>query len=191
MREAAMASVHSSTQGNLVAVGIITGAHGIKGQVKIRSYTDTPADMLAYGALLNKEGTKRFEARLDGATANGLIVTLKDVKDRNAAELLRGVELFVSEGNIPEADGDEFYYEDLIGLETRDTTGVVIGKVTGMFDFGAGDIIELQLAATGKKEMFAFTTLSFPEIHHKDGYIVASLPEVIEAGDKKNDGGKA
>lgn len=172
----------SSTQADLVAVGIIAGAHGIKGQVKVRSYTANPESILDYGALLNKEGTKRFEAKLDGKTANGLIVTLKGIRDRNAAELLRGVELFVNSANIPDTDEDEFYYNELVGLEVRDTTGEKIATVTGIYDFGAGDILEIRLLSTGKKEMFAFTRQNFPEIAAKKGYIVADLPETVEAG---------
>lgn len=176
----------SSTKADLVAVGIITGAHGIKGQVKVRSYTSDPESILDYGALLNKEGTKRFEAKLDGKTSNGLIITLKNIKDRNAAELLRGVELFVDSANIPDTDEDEFYYNDLVGLEVRDTAGEKIATVTGIYDFGAGDIIELRLISTGKKEMFAFTRMNFPQIDAKKGFITADLPETIEAGSRKD-----
>lgn len=179
--------MNSPTKADLVAVGIITGAHGIKGQVKVRSYTADPQSILDYGALLNKEGTKRFEIKLDGKTSGGLIVTLKGTSDRNAAELLKGTELFVDSAKIPEADEDEFYYDDLVGLEVRNAaSSEVIGTVTGIFDFGAGDIIELRLLATGKKEMFAFTRQNFPEIDSKKGFITADLPETIEAGSKKD-----
>lgn len=178
-------STPSSTQADLVAVGVVTGAHGIKGQLKIRSLTANPEDIVSYGALLNKEGTKRFELKLDGATKNGLIVTLKGLKDRNAAELLRGTELFVDRASIPESADDEFYYDALIGLEVRDTQKAVLGKVVALYDFGAGDILELQLASTGKKEMYPFTHINFPEIHVDKGYIIAELPEVLEVGGSK------
>lgn len=178
-------STSSSTQADLLAVGVVSGAHGIKGQVKLRSYTANPDDILAYGALLNKEGTKRFEIRIDGGTKHGLIATFKGVKDRNAAELLKGTELFVDRATLPESDDDEFYYDDLIGLEVRDASGAVLGKVHALHDFGAGDILELTLSSTGKKEMYPFTRQNFPEINVADGFVLAELPEVLEPGGKK------
>lgn len=175
----------SSTQADLVAVGIFVGAHGIKGQLKLRSYTAIPEDILAYGALLNKEGTKRFELNLDGATKHGLIVSLKGLKDRNAAELLKGTEVFADRAHMPEPDEEEFYYDQLIGLEVRDSEGKNLGKITALYDFGAGDIIEILLADSAKKEMYPFTRQNFPAIHIDEGFIRADLPEVLEVGGQK------
>ena len=171
----------SSTRTPLVAVGVIIGAHGIRGQVKIRSFTDNPEDILAYGALLNKEGTRRFEVRIEGETKGGIIASLKGVTDRNVAEQMRGTELFVDRNNIPEADEDEFAYDELIGLNASSADGTLIGKITAVLNFGANDVIEIRMAATGKKELLPFTKVVFPEIDVKAGKVIVDMPEMIEA----------
>lgn len=173
----------SSTEATLVAVGVITGAHGIRGQVKLRSFTDDPYDITEYGALMNASGSKRFDIRIDGENKGGLFATIQGVKDRNAAELLRGTELFVDKANIPPADEDEFFYDDLIGLEVRDSNGENIAKVAAMYNFGAGDIIELHMAGRGK-EMYPFTKQNFPEVHVSEGYVLAELPEIVDTPKK-------
>lgn len=173
----------SSTEVPLVAVGVITGAHGIKGQVKLRSFTTNPQDIENYSPLLNEAGTRRYELQVDGETRQGLIATVKGVKDRNAAEALKGTQLFTEKSKLPAAEEEEFYYDDLIGLEVRDSAGAVLGKVVALYDFGAGDIIEMKLSAGGK-EMYPFTRRNFPEIRGEEGYILAELPEIIDAKGK-------
>lgn len=170
----------SSTEVTLAAVGVITGAHGIRGQVKIRSFTDVPLAITEYGALMNATGTKRYDIRIDGEGKTGLIASVKGVTDRNAAELLKGTELFVDKANIPTAAEDEFYYDDLIGMEVRDTQGNALGTVFALYNFGAGDIIEIR-RAEGHKEMYPFTLRNFPEVKLAEGHIVAELPEIVES----------
>lgn len=173
----------SSSEVPLVAVGVITGAHGIKGQVKLRSFTNNPQDIENYTPLLNDSGTRRFELQIDGETRQGLIATIKGIKDRNTAEVLKGTQLFTEKSKLPPAEEEEFYYDELIGQEVRDNAGAVLGKVVALYDFGAGDIIEIKMAA-GSKEMYPFTRQNFPEIHSKEGYILAELPEIIDAKGK-------
>ncbi|MGB1539596.1 MAG: ribosome maturation factor RimM [Rickettsiales bacterium] len=176
-------SLRTSTQGELVAVGVITGAHGIRGQVKIRSFTSNPHDIVAYGALMNKTGSKRFDLKINSETKHGLVATIKGITDRNAAELLKGQELFVDKTRMPEPDDEEFYYEELVGLEARSPEGVVLGEVLGVYDFGAGDVVEIKLVS-GKQELFPFTHAIFPEINTQQGFVVANLPEIVEAKGK-------
>lgn len=174
----------SSTEAELVAVGVITGAHGIRGQVKLRSFTSDPYAILDYAPLLNKEGSKRYEFRIDAETKNGLVATFKGVNDRNAAELMRGTELFFDKSKLPEPDEEEFYYDQLIGLAVRDAAGTALGTVAALYDFGAGDIIEIR-HPDGKKEMYPFTKANFPEVNVVEGFVQADLPEIVDAGDKK------
>lgn len=162
-----------------MAVGVITGAHGIKGQVKLRSFTSDPLDIENYSPLLNETGTRCFEMQIDGETRQGLIATIKGIRDRNAAEALKGAQLFTEKSKLPPAEEEEFYYDELIGLDVRDNTGVILGKVVALYDFGAGDIIEMKLTAGGK-EMYPFTRQNFPEIRSEEGYILAELPEIID-----------
>lgn len=174
----------SSTEASLVAVGVITGAHGIRGQVKIRSFTTDPYDIADYDPLLNETGSKRYELKIDAATKNGLVGTVKGIKNRNEAELMKGTKFFIDKTKIPDADEDEFFYEELVGLKVRDASGAAIGTVTAMYDFGAGDIIEIK-HSDGAKEMYPFTRASFPDVKVTDGYISAELPEFVEARDER------
>lgn len=168
-------------QNNLVAIGVIKGAHGIRGQVKIQSFTDDPEALFDYGDVFNAHGTK-LNITLNGATSSGLIATIKGINDRNGAEALKGTQLFIDASKLPDADEEsgEFYYHDLIGMKVINTAGEPLGKVLAVHNFGAGDILELQLK-TGKKEMFAFTERNFPEIRMSAKEIVADLPEYLEA----------
>ena len=170
----------------LVAIGVITGAHGIKGQVKLRSFTTNPHDLTAYGALLNADGTRRYELKIAFDVKGGIVANIKGVNDRNAAELMRGTELFIESSRLPAAQEEEFYYNDLIGLAVRDGNGHPLGTVLALYDFGAGDIIEIRLDSTGRKEMYPFTKESFPHVSVSEGFITASLPDIIDAGEKTN-----
>lgn len=175
----------SSTEVPLVAIGVITGAHGIRGQVKLRSFTSDPYDIATYAPLLNASGTKQYDVQVDGETKQGLIATIKGIKDRNAAELMKGTELFIDKNKLPEPSEEEFYYDQLIGLDVRDAAGASLGRVAALYNFGAGDILEVKLTA-GHKEMYPFTKQSFPQVHIDKGYVLADLPEIIDAkGDGK------
>lgn len=168
-------------QSNLVAIGVIKGAHGIRGQVKIQSFTDAPSALLDYGDVFDASG-KKLHITLNGGTSSGLIATIRGVNNRNDAETMKGAELFIDASMLPDADedSDEFYYHDLIGMKVVDAAGATLGKVVAVHNFGAGDILELQLK-TGKKEMFTFTERNFPEIRRAEKEIVADLPEYLEA----------
>lgn len=173
-----------SNEAERVAIGVITGAQGIRGQLKVKSFTDNPLDLTAYGPLLNKDGTKRFDLSIDAESKGGLVVSIKGIKDRNAAELMRGTELFVVKARLPEADDEEFYYADLVGLEVRSAEGVKLGEITAVHNFGASDVVEIRLLESGKKELFPFTKAVFPEVNIKEGFCIADLPEMVEAKSK-------
>jgi 16S rRNA processing protein RimM len=172
----------SSTEVPLVAIGVVTGAHGIRGQVKLRSFTDDPYALEDYAPLLNATGTKTYKLRIDGETKQGVIATIEGIKDRNAAELLKGTQFYIDKTKLPEPDEDEFYYDQLIGLDVQ-SNSESIGKVVAMYNFGAGDIVEIK-HADGNKEMYPFTKTNFPEVHVKKGYITAELPEIVDAKGK-------
>jgi 16S rRNA processing protein RimM len=175
----------SSTEVPLVAVGVITGAHGIRGQVKIRCFTADPYVLSDY-TLLNETGSKRYELRIDAETKAGLVGTLKGVKDRNAAELLKGTQFFIDKSKLPEPDEEEFYYDQLTGLDVRDAAGTSLGTISAVYDFGAGDILEIR-HTDGKKEMYPFTKVNFPQVRVQDGYVLAELPEIVEAKGRQDD----
>lgn len=150
---------------NLICLAKIVAAHGIKGEVKIKTFTLAPKDVFSYGALSNKEGTRLFELVFKGL-AKGLVrVQIKGVTTRNDAENLVGEELFISRDKLPELQNDTFYQADLIGADVLDAkTASKIGKVVGIFNFGAGDILEIKFDDVKQTEMLPFNNDYVPNV---------------------------
>lgn len=126
---------------NLILLGRITGAHGIRGAVKLQSYTAVPAAIAGYGPLATRDGREIEIARLKPA-GDEFIADLKNIRDRNAAEALKGLELFIARDRLPAPKGNEIYLWDLIGKEVV-SDGTSLGKVTAIENYGAGDLMEL------------------------------------------------
>ncbi|MGE3874877.1 MAG: ribosome maturation factor RimM, partial [Parvibaculaceae bacterium] len=126
-----------------VLAGVITGAHGIKGEVKLKSFTADPKAIAAYGPLFASTG-ERFEIERLKVQKDGFIAALKGVGDRNKAETLKWVELFVPRRHLPEPEDDEVYIHDLIGVAVVEKSGAKFGTVVAVPNFGAGDLIEIR-----------------------------------------------
>jgi 16S rRNA processing protein RimM len=165
-----------------VLLGVIIGAQGLKGEVKVKTFTETPDGLGAYGALHDKDG-RIFAIASIRANKDTAVVSFKDIVDRGAAEALKGVELFVSRNALPNADIDEFYHADLIGLNAEDTEGRAIGVVRALHNFGAGDVIEI-VRADGDEVFLPFTREVAQEIDVAAGRIVIAAPEEVEAETK-------
>ncbi|WP_119272157.1 ribosome maturation factor RimM [Taklimakanibacter deserti] len=158
-----------------VLAGVITGAHGIKGEVKLKSFTADPKAIAAYGALLASTG-ERFEIQRLKAQKDGFIATLKGVGDRNRAETLKGVELFVQRRQLPAPEADEVYIHDLIGVTVMDMGGEKFGTVVAVPNFGAGDLIEIRRDGAEETVLVPFAQDYVPEIDLAKGRIVIDLP---------------
>lgn len=171
---------------NRILLGTIGAAHGIKGEVRVTSHTQDPEAIASYGPLdTNKPGlTITIEsARLQKTV---LIARLKGVRDRNAAELLNGTELYIDRARLPDPDDeDDFYHADLIGLDARLETGVSIGKVTALHNHGAGDILEVQDERSGDSFLFPFTKAVVPTIRIAEGYLTISPPLDANPGEEE------
>jgi 16S rRNA processing protein RimM len=150
-----------------VRVGRITAAHGVRGDVKIRCFTESPEDVGAYGPLSDARGRKITLANLRPAKGPFIVARIADIADRNAAEALVGCELFVPRDRLPPPEADEWYYADLIGLAAVDRQGQTLGSVVAVHDFGAGDLIEIA-GASGKPFMVPFTAACVPDINIAD-----------------------
>lgn len=159
-----------------VCLGAITGAHGIRGQVKIKPFTENPDDVGSYGPVTDEAGTRTFTLQVMGRAKEQVVVKLEGVGDRNAAEALRGTRLYVGRDKLPEAEDGAFYHADLIGLRVEDTSGETIGEVTAMYDFGAGDLVEFR-GLVGKSHMLPFTEEIVPVVDLDGGRIVVNPPE--------------
>jgi 16S rRNA processing protein RimM len=164
-----------------ILLAAVMGAQGLKGEVKAKIFTATPDALPRYGALHAKDGRIFTITAFRPSKAGEAVIAFKEVQGRTAAESMRGTELFVTRDALPEPDEDEFYHADLIGLEARDGDGRVLGKVAGVHNFGASDVIELQ-RSDGDSVHLAFTHETVPHIHIKDGYIVVAVPEEDDGG---------
>ena len=158
-----------------VCIGKIVAVHGIKGEVKVQSFTTNPTDLDKYGAVENKHADKTFLLKVMGMSSSNVRVKIKGVDDRNTAETLIGTEFYIDRAKLPELGAEEYYQSDLIGLKVcLQTTNKVIGTVAGFSNFGAGEIIELKLDGQKETEMLPFTKEYVPEINIEGGYIIVS-----------------
>ncbi len=146
-----------------VCVAAIATAHGVRGALKLRCFTERPEDAASYGPLFDRRGQRLFEIAIVGSAKGGLIVKADGIDDRNAAEALRGTELFVPRSALPEPDDDEFYYQDLEGLAAVDGKGQPIGTVKRVVNHGAGDLIEI-VADNRDMLIFPFDKATVPNV---------------------------
>ncbi len=163
-----------------VLLAAIIGAHGLKGEVKVKTFTESPETIARYGALHLKDGRALHATHVQATKGDEAIVAFKGVSDRNAAEALKGEELFVSRETLPELAEQEFYHADLIGLRAEDVEGRIIGTVHAIHNFGAGDVIEI-VRPDGDTVLLAFTKENVPSIEIDAGRVMVAVPEEVEA----------
>jgi 16S rRNA processing protein RimM len=160
-----------------ICVARIGAAHGVRGEVKFWSFTADPAAVAGYGPFETADG-RLVEIETLRPAKEFFVARLKGVADRDAAERLRNVELFVPRERLPDtAERDEFYHADLIGLAVVDAAGGALGTVAAMHNFGAGDLIEVRPAAGRDTVMLPFTQSVVPLVDIAGGRIVVAPPE--------------
>lgn len=162
---------------NRVLLGEISTAHGIRGEVIVRSYCAEPEDIASYGPLQEESGSRSFELSVRGATSRGLIATIAGIEDRNAAEQLRGTKLYVDRSLLPEPDDDEYYHADLIGLTVLDRDGLALGKIVSVQNFGAGDLIEVERPNARTTEFFPFNAQFVPSVDLESETLVVAIDD--------------
>jgi len=158
-----------------ICVGQILGAHGVRGLVKLASFTEDPESIADYGPLTDEAGARQFTVSLSGANKGHWIAQIAEVGDRDVAQALSGTRLYVERSKLPPPDEDEFYHADLIGLRAELPDGSVLGTVTAILNFGAGEIIEIALPS-GKRPLFPFDRETVPEIDPGSGRLVIDPP---------------
>jgi 16S rRNA processing protein RimM len=168
--------------GRDVLLAAVMGAQGLKGEVKAKLFTDAPDALPRYGVLHTKAGRKLKITAYRPTKTGEAVIAFEGVSDRNAAEALKGTELFVDRSALPQAGEDEFYHADLIGLEARDSEGRVLGKVSALHNYGASDVIEL-VRPDGDSVLLAFSKETVPVLNIAAGYIVVAVPEDDEDND--------
>ena len=169
----------------LVCVARIGAAHGVRGAVKLWTFTEDPFAVRRYGPLLSKDGRRQFEVAQAREAKDHLVATFKGVTTRDEAERLNGIELYVAREKLPATDEDEYYHTDLIGLAAVTTGGDALGRVLAIHNFGAGDIIEIA-PPKGPTMLLPFSNAVVPEVDLKAGRVVIALPQEIE-GDRDDD----
>ncbi|MBR0796554.1 ribosome maturation factor RimM [Bradyrhizobium jicamae] len=165
-----------------VCVARIGAAHGVRGAVRLWTFTEDPLAVRDYGPLMTKDGTRRFEVTHLREAKDHLVVTLKGVATRDDAERLNGLELYVPRERLPETDDDEYYHADLIGLAAVTAAEQPLGKVIAIHNFGAGDIIEIA-PPQGATMLLPFTNAVVPTVDLAGGRVVIELPQEIDGDD--------
>jgi 16S rRNA processing protein RimM len=162
-----------------ICVARIGAAHGVRGAVKLWTFTEDPLAVKRYGPLVTKDGTRQFEVTSAREAKGHLVASLKGIATREDAERLNGLELFVARDRLPAAGQDEYYHADLIGLAAVNAADEPLGKVIAIHNFGAGDIIEIAPPG-GATMLLPFTNAVVPSVDLAGGRVVIELPAEIE-----------
>ena len=175
----------------LIRLGAIATAHGVRGLVKVKSFTEVPEDVAAYGPLTDAAGRRSFRLTLKGKAGGLLLAAIEGVADRTAAEALRGTELYVPRSQLPEPEEETFYWSDLEGLLAMDAEGRAVGRVEAVLDYGAGPVLQLRLEAGGEL-LLPFAERFVPDVDLEGGRLVVAPPEEVvvpptPAGDEQAD----
>ena len=170
----------------LIEVGRVAGAFGVRGEVRITTFTEDPLALLRYRALKRADGSLALTLTGGRAAKGGLVARAKEIIDRDQAEAARGTMLYIAREDLPPPDDeDEFYLADLIGLEARDPSGAVVGRIRAVENFGAGDLLEIA-PPSAASWWLPFTREAAPEVSIAGGFVVVVRPAEIE-GDKAGD----
>jgi 16S rRNA processing protein RimM len=163
-----------------ICVGAITGAFGVAGEVRLKSFCADPTAIADYGPLYTEDGSRSFVVKLARPVAGGLGARVTGIKTKEEADALRGTELYVDRTRLPSLPDDEFYHSDLIGLQAVDTGGVMLGSVVAVHNHGAGDILEITGPGRKTALMLPFTLAAVPTVDLAAGRVVVDLPEGLD-----------
>ena len=169
----------ASARKTRVCLGTILGAQGVRGEVRIQTFTEVPEHVAAYGVLEDEAGARTFEISAVKPHKDAVVIAqLIGIGDRNAAEALKGVELFVDRDCLPEEDEEDvWYHSDLVGLKGVNQDGTVLGEVVAVQNFGAGDLLEIRLAGSSKTVLIPFVETIVPNVDIAAGEVLIVPPE--------------
>ena len=165
-----------------ICIARIGAAHGVRGAVKLWTFTEDPFAVQHYGPLTTRDGARTFEVATAREAKGHLVATLKGIATREDAERLNGIELFIAREKLPATDENEYYHADLIGLPAVTAAGEPLGRVAAIHNFGAGDIIEIA-PPQGPTLLLPFTNAVVPTVDLANGHVVIELPKEIEGDD--------
>jgi 16S rRNA processing protein RimM len=162
-----------------ICVARIGAAHGVRGAVKLWTFTEDPLAVKAYGPLATKDGARQFEVTHAREAKGHLVATLKGIASREEAERLNGLELYIAREKLPATSADEYYHADLIGLAAVTPANEPLGRVIAIHNFGAGDITEIA-PPHGATMLLPFTNAAVPSVDVAGGRVVIELPDEID-----------
>lgn len=165
---------------DLIQVGRVAGAFGVRGEVRITSFTAEPTALLDYKDLAREDGSVGLTLTSGRAAKGGIVARAKEVETREQAEALRGLKLYIPRERLPQTEEDEFYVTDLVGLAVETAQGEALGRVKSVQDFGAGDLLEIAPAEGGATWYLPFTREAVPEVRIAAGVVVAVRPDEVE-----------
>jgi 16S rRNA processing protein RimM len=174
------------TAGRRICVARFGAAHGVRGEIRLWSFTEEPLAVTAYGPLETKDGARRFEIETARAAKDHLVARVKGIDSRDGAEKLNGLELYVAREKLPATDDDEFYHVDLIGLAAVTAQDQPLGRIVAVHNFGAGDIIEIATENGGESLLLPFSNAVVPTVDLKNGRAIVIPPGEI-GGDDDSD----
>jgi len=161
-----------------VCLGHITGAHGVKGEVRIRTHTQDPEAIAAYGPLEDEAGTRRFTLTSARAAKEGAVARIEGIESRDDAQALKGTSLHVARTALPEeTEENNWYHADLVGLVAINADGAALGQVVAVQNYGAGDLLEIRPATGGTTVLVPFTAAIVPEVDIQAGWMLMLPPE--------------
>lgn len=163
-----------------VLLGVVAAPHGVRGLVRIKSFTEDPMSVAAYGPLSDESGRKEYRVEVLSAARGAILARIEGVADRTAAEALRGLRLYVERGRLPPPGDREWYEADLVGLAAVGKDGRDWGKVVAFHDFGAGSVMEVSGGV-----MMPFTDQAVPEIDVAGGKVVIDPPAGLLPGGRE------
>ncbi len=171
---------------SLVCVGVISGVHGIKGQVRIKWFTQSPENLIAYNPLTGADGEEIYKLGHAEIRKGAIVAAIEGIVDRNQAETLKGVELFVRSSRFEPPGEDEWYYSDLVGLDIRDGNDKVQGTLISVQNYGAGDLLEIKFNDRKSSVFLPFDRETVPEVNIPDGFVKIPDPGMwLDEGDRK------
>jgi len=164
---------------NLICIGAIIGAFGVKGELRVKSFCANPADIGKYGPLTSEDGKTSYDLRVIGPIKGGYACRIKGVQYKDQADALRGVRLCTNRDNLPNLPDDEYYHADLVGLDVYDTGGEKLGQITAVYNHGAGDFLEIDGKGLKNPVLLPFTRDAVPTVDLSAKRIIADPPKGV------------
>ena len=161
----------------MIIMGALAGAFGIKGEVRLKSFTSDPKAIADYGPLFTKDGSRSYQVLLTGQLKNAFSARLSGVHTKEQADGLRGLQLFVPRSKFPKLPDDEFYYADLVGLCVFSAGGAELGQIKAVQNHGATDLLEIFTGETNQSVLLPFTQINVPTVDISSGKIIIDPPE--------------